>query len=329
MSTSNSKVAATRLIGKALLLAALLVALQITFATITGYKDAPGTVLEFDRHMTDQRDIIYFGDSTLYRGDPSDTDRSTTPEMLQAMLPETAIGGVYHDAYHLQLIRHFCEHLARQSHRPKFIVFPLNMRSFSPERARRPEYQFVRESLFLQNDNKLFWAFYRPLATFKLFDLSPISQQDYLQTPVYDDNMPLGTFEEIYAQGYPAFINDHVRACYFYRLTNDHPYIDDLIEITSLCKREGIQPLFYTTPLDYHRGDELLEGKFSTRVAENIQVIKNALASNDVDLLDLAFAFPPEYFAEEEYPEAYLNQEGKQALASRLAQFIAGHNPTQ
>jgi len=312
-----------RLTLKLTLFGALLAGIQLAYAHKTGYKDAPSTVREFDLHMTNSVDIVYFGDSTLYRGRPEETHAPTTPQLLGNLLPEKTIGSVVHDAYDPRLIAAFCDHLIRQPHRPEAIIVPINLRAFSPERSRRPEYQFVREILHLRYDSKLFWAFYRPLAAFGLFNLEPITQEDYFATEVYDADSRIGTFEELYARQTEAFDRDMVRALYYYPLDDTHEQLSALKHIAHLCTREGIRPVFYLTPLDYERGNAQLGAEFEQRTAETAQTIANALSARGVEVLDLNHKLSSERFVPVSHPDTYLDQEGKRYVAAELARFIA------
>lgn len=309
----------------ALLCAGILVA-HIGFRFFSGPFDTPSTIALCDRHLDERRGVIYFGDSTIYRGHPHDADTSTTAALLQALLPTQRVGGIYHDAYNLSVYRDFTRYISHKNFHPTFLVIPINLRSLSAEQRFRPEYQFVRESLFLANDNAWFRTFYRPLATFKVFALRPISRRSYYEAELFDGERSLGATQEVIAayqreqQG--EALKNFVLASYLYPLNDDHPHLVAMIEIMELCKQMGTTPIFYVTPFDVELGSEIVGPDFRRRIEQNVAVIAEIAGKRSAVFLDLATQFPHELFAEQRYPESYLRDVGKRRLAQSLATVI-------
>ena len=305
-------------------LSVLLLGGQLLFAVLTGFKDVPSSVKQIENDLASGADILYFGDSTLYRGDASEADRRTLPGLLQSLLPKHSVGGAYHDAYHLGLLEHFVRRSVEHENPPKVIVLPVNMHSFSIERTKRPEYQFVKETLFLSHTGLLFRAFYRPLAVFKAFDLEPVTQAEYDNMMTYDGDTPLGTFAEIAQLPDAERLPIHVRATYGYRLDTTHPQIQALDRIAAMCTQADIQLLVYATPMDYERGDALIGEQFSENIVENLKVVENTLAAHGIPLLNLARTLNRDLFAPDThgYPDAYLNVQGKEIVAQKIATTI-------
>ena len=114
-------------------------------------------------------DIIYFGDSTIYTLGVGDKDKRTTSEMVEEITPCYSLGSITHAAYQMDIYLEFCRYITRQKQHPSFIIIPINMRSFSPEWDRRPQYQFEMEKIILRGGllKQLLLAFYKPLRVFK------------------------------------------------------------------------------------------------------------------------------------------------------------------
>ena len=309
---------------KCIVLTLLLLGGQLLFAILTDFKDVPSTVQQLEDDLASNADILYFGDSTLYRGDPSETDPSTLPEILQSLLPDRKVGGAYHDAYHLGLIEYFCRYALDHENPPKTITFPVNMHSFSLERTSRPEYQFVKEKLFLSNPTPLFRAFYRPLAVFKAFDLEPVTQAEYDALMTYDGEEALGTFAEIAQLPDAERLLMQVRATYGYRISETHPQIQALDRIAAMCAEADVQLVVYATPMDVQRGDALIGDIFSTRMHAFLSLVEATLAKHQGSFLNLAFDFEQDTFAADKngYPDAYLKVAGKQYVAEKIAEAI-------
>jgi hypothetical protein len=312
---------------KLMTLAAMLAGLQFFVADVSGYKDTPGTVQLVDTYIRDGVNVLYFGDSTLYRGDPAEGPQPTLPELLQERMPNMKVGGVYHDAYNPELFLHFVRYLARRDHAVDTIVIPVNLRAFSPERLYRPEYQFVREKVFLSNDSKVFRAFYRPLAVFRAFDLAPINEKIYRDIVAYDGAEAIGALGAIgdgFVEDGPV---DHIRASYFYPLDEHHAQIRALLEIAALCEANEIRLVLYATPIDTATGERFLPGRFELEVRNRVDIVRQALSDTDAIFLDLATALSPDRFAGHDYPDVYLNAAGKTEVADRLSEAIALPTP--
>ena len=244
--------------------------------------------------------------------------------MLADLLPEHRVSGVYHDAYHLELLEYFCRYAAENEYKPDVIILPINMRSFSNERVQRSEYQFVREKLFLSNRGLPFASFFRPLAVLRAFDLRPISEKEYLDIEDFDGSVRLGTFREI--QNLDDDKQLHLRACYRYQLDDAHPHVEAMARIALSCQDAGIRLIVYSTPIDYERGDAAIGPGFSTGIRRNLAVVESTLAKYDLELLNLTFAFEKDSFAHDSHPDVYIRSAGKLFVAERLAETIRGVN---
>ena len=308
-------------------LAVVLAALQFFVAHVSGYKDTPATVQLMDKHIRDGVEILYFGDSTLYRGDPAEGSQPALPNLLQQRLPDAKVGGLYHDAYNPALFLNFIRYLSQHNHDVHTIIIPVNPRSFSPERLYRPEYQFIREKVYLSNDSNVFRAFYRPLAIFKAFDLSPIDEKSYRNIVAYDGNEAIGTLGEIGAGVADEGPVNHIRASYFYPLDTDHFQIQALLDISKICEEENIRLLLYVPPTDTATGERFLPGRFTDSVVARMDIVRDALSDTAAVFLDLTTAMPPNRFVSHDYPDAYLNAEGKAEVAEHLAEALSLSTP--
>jgi len=297
----------------------------------------PDEILQLDRYLQDDTDIIYFGDSTLIYP----VGEVTTGEILQELLPEQTIGQVAHPAYNADLYRRYADYITRFDHRPDRVIIPINLRSFSPEWDRRPAYQFEAEKAVLTYGRLLSTMFYRPLATFGGFD-SPISQADFLHTPVYSGTTPVGQvgdFEEQLGHTTLATQANNVASAYYRNLPEEndeatlaaslvyyymgeldpnHRKIQSLLTTARQLKAGGIKPIFYISPLNTQLGERVLGETFGRQIEANTAVIEQAFRSEKIDLLNLAFALEPYYFVDTEH----LTENGKARVAEALATLI-------
>ena len=311
-----------KLFKRTLALSGVLFALQVSLHALLPGRDVPSPILLCEQYLEEGRDIFYFGDSTLYRGDPKDTDARTVPELFEDGLEGVSIGTIAHDAYSPVLYNAFIHYLADRPGRPKGVVIPIHLRSFSVEREQRPESQFVREQYFLRHDRLVPRAFFRPFAALRIVDLTPIRSDAHLRMDVRDGEKSLGTVGDLLPQPGETLegevLEDFIRLCYFYRLTPEHRQLKALRALVETCIASDIVPMVYITPIDVELGNELLGEEFAARVAENSAVIEALMSKYQVPFFNFSGSFAHDNFVYDHFPDGYLNHGGKRNLAERL-----------
>jgi len=305
----------------------LLAALQVLFAAATGYKDTPSPVRLCDGYLGEGCDVLYLGDSTLYSVAPDDEDKAHTDQMLQRLLPGLSVCRIAHDAYHLELYEAFCRYVAGKVRRPRVVIMPINLGTLSPYWDRRPEYQFERIKLFLRHDNPLFRAFYRPLATFRVFDLAPISQEEYDQTPVYDGEHYIGPMATFTSPEYATFSDEHMRnqlvLRYLYPIPSDQRKLEAMEDIVDRLESANVMLVFYLTPIDFETGNTHMGERFQQHIRENAHKVLMRLQKRGVKALDLSLALSADcFYWGNMYVNEHLNQHGRRFVAEQLARAI-------
>lgn len=299
--------------------------------------EIPAEILQFQQHLENQVDILYFGDSTLWY--PRNTQ--TTAQMLQEYLADRTVGEISHAAYGLDLYVHYIQKLVRYTadhdYRPEMVIIPINMHSFAAEWDQRPEYQFTEEKSVL--DYGIAWSrwFGRPYNIFGGYD-SPITREAFLNTDVYSNTAVVGKvaeFEEalgnarleekenarfVYYQTLPeeGLMANTLVYYYMAPLTPEHRKVQAMLQIVSLLQEQKIGLLFYITPVDRELGDVYLGESFQQRFTANKEVILSLLKAQNVPVLDLAYDLEPFYFSDTEH----LQQDGKRYIAEQLVTQI-------
>ncbi len=298
--------------------------------------DIPQEVLLVDEYITDEVDIIYFGDSTV----SYPVGEVTTAEILQEMLPNYTIGEVSHPAYSMDVYLRYAKYLVHSGYRPRAVIIPVNMRSFSPEWDLRPGYQFEKESRILTYGLFLSRIFLRPLEI--LGALAPeISQDTFLNATVYNGDTPVGTvadFEElggsasseraggggfVYHDALPS--EDDAEALqktliyyYMHGLKENHRKLQAMLETAELLTENDIDVIFYITPINYERGEKYLSSTFSERFVENTDLVKSLLTEDrlpNLSVLNFVFGLEAYAFVDMEH----LRETGKTYVAEQLA----------
>lgn len=292
----------------------------------------PAEIVQFDRYLTQGVDVLYLGDSTLMLP----VGEVTTGEILQELLPERRVGQIAHPAYGLELFHDYAAHTNRHGASPQTLVVPINLRSFSPAWDMRPAFQFTKESRILAMG--LPWArlLLRPLEVPGYFQPS-ISQQDFLDAPVYDGDVPVGQVRDFETLGAGEVLQEDAENAYrevqledeetaqavltyhyMLNLEPDHRKLDAMVAMADLAARRGVNVIFYITPVNVEQGERFLGSKFAERFADNIRVVRSRLdaaALDTVMLLNLAFDLPAYDFTDMEH----LTEAGKEYVAAQIA----------
>ncbi len=295
----------------------------------------PDEIVRFDRYLAEGVDVLYLGDSTLMLP----VGEVTTGEILQELLPDRDIGQIAHPAYGLDLFHDYTVYMDRHGKWPQTLIVPINLRSFSPAWDMRPAYQFEQERRILAMG--LPWArlLLRPLEVFGYFR-PPISRQDFLDAPVYDGDVIVGQvrdFETLAAgdvmqegaenayrevelvdeETAQAVLTYH----YMSHLKWYHRKLDAMVALAELAAENGVDVLFYISPVNVEQGERFLGEAFSERFADNIRVVQarlEAASLDNVTLLNLAFDLPAYDLTDTEH----LTESGKEYVAEYVASAV-------
>lgn len=293
----------------------------------------PEPVLRFQALLDQRSDIIYLGDSTLWHPEGS----QTTAAMLQERLPAQTVGELSHAAYGMEVYRSYLNFMLRQGYRPALVIIPINMRSFSPEWDQRPGYQFTREKRVLALGLPLARTFGRPLQLFGGYTPA-ITADEFFRSPVYAGATKIGKVQDFEGDvgGSALAASDGEQFVYYQEVTPDADYqrlltyyymaelnprhrkVQAMVDIAQRLQRAGTPVLFYVTPVNAELGDLYMGEAFRRQFSANVQVVKEELAAQGVDLLDLSFDLAAYFFTDTEH----LRQPGKQYVAEQLAARI-------
>ena len=115
-------------------------------------------------------DIVYFGDSTINWSAQNDTSQQSMAGLLQLRLPNVHVTKITYPSYQSDVYLAYSEYIARKKDHPRFVIIPINLRSFSPEWNLKPHWQFEDEKFAARHKDTVWMKFYQPLAIFKFFE---------------------------------------------------------------------------------------------------------------------------------------------------------------
>lgn len=326
-----------KLIIKLILLAAVVFFLQSLLTRQLLESDDPWLekyAFRFDEytrlniHLAKKTDIVYLGDSSVYTVIPADKDKRTIGEMVGDMTPGLSLVEISHAAYHMRVYLEFCRYIARQPNRPRIVVIPVNLGSFSAEWAMRPEYQFEKERIILRGGLKkhLVLALSKPLSVFN-YNFVSITREEYLKAPVYRGMQRVGTVKDFNHSGYKQFTRNNIKnkiiSRYMYAMNPGHWNYQSVSEAIDVLNWKKIIPVIYIVPVDHETCEGYFPGEFRKWLAINVAFIRMRLESRGMELLDLSTALPAEAFVYGSYPDEHVKEAGRRLVAEKISAFIA------
>lgn len=316
------------IISKILVLLFIVALLQSALTPFLNTFNTPIEIKELNEYLKDNVDIIYFGDSTLLHSAENDSDKRSIAMMLHDRVPRLKIKGMFHGAFNADIYLPFCSYITKQHSRPKTVIIPINMRSFSPEWDMRPQYQFEELKVFL-GENNFLKNFYKPLSIFK-YNPYRVTQRQFENSLIFNGDEPIGrvkdfnwTIHKYYKRNLEEFIKKIFLYFYMGSLKEEHRKIQSLVGIARTTKQSGIKVIFYITPIDYETGEKYLPKQFLERLGHNTNVIISSLLKEGVDVLDLSKDLKTELF---DYTlpwiNEHLNERGRNYVADKIADKI-------
>jgi hypothetical protein len=314
-----------RLIAK---MAVLLFIAALCQATLTMLTGAPEEVKEIDQYLKNKVDIIYFGDSTVRHVAANDLDRRSIAAMLQDQAPHLKIGVISQGSLNLDAYVAYYRYIVTQKNLPSAFIMCINMRSFSPEWDRRPQYQFGRLKAFL-GDNPLVKVLYGPLSVFK-YNFYGISQNEFENTAVFNGNIAAGSVREYdwslrgnYSENREEKIKKLYVFLYMYSLKEQHRKLNSMLDIAQTAKRYGIRVIFYISPIDYETAEIFYPSQFVERLKFNTNIIDSVLSREGYDVLNLSMGLKADSF-DYRIPNIneHMNEKGRNYVAEELASAL-------
>ncbi len=278
-------------------------------------------------------EILYLGDSVLERISWSDKDKRTLDRMVAARLADKMrLLCISHSAYHLKVYYHLLQILRFTGRKPRLVILPINMRSFSPQWDLNPAWQFEDEINALKKyveapgteipalpekaDKAL------PAQMERMVEVKyPFTELHYLGE-FYDliKSSPSTEDEKRYRKRHIYIFH------YLYPLLPVNPKLLFLTKLIELLRELNINLLVYITPINYQGGNRYVGNDFSNLFQGNVGVVRDILfpflERNTVRFLDISQSLSSEYFFNVDEATEHLNQHGREQVAKVIANEI-------
>lgn len=293
----------------------------------------------FNGHEELVPDVVYLGDSVLERVSDSDHNRlGLAGQVATLLLPRLRTATFSHTAFNPAVFKRIIGVIAASQHRPRHLLIPINLRSFSPQWYAYPEYQFLsfkalfdRYLLSLDAEERRRLLNQVPEADKKSEGFRR-SMERYLalRSNFHGTNLrAMGDFLQFKLQKPvdPEAIRERRRLMfifhYLYEFSGGHPLLTSLGGMLRLIATMDVNVVFYLTPVNYQAGIEYVGPEFTVVLNEHKKVIINFMNSMFVGrncvLHDFSTLLGSDAFFQPHIANEHLNEHGRAVLAAAIS----------
>jgi hypothetical protein len=273
--------------------------------------------------------VLFFGDSVNFCYAPTDVDRRGISEMLASMMPERRLVTVGNRAYHMGVYDAYTRFSLRHGRKkPKMIVVPVNLRSFTTHWIMNPGWRFDDLQRYLRHAGIIDDLAYRPLKCLKAGGDPGMTQDQYQLAQVYDGRKVVGRVKDFIGSEDDKVTDEKKRnkvVFYFMQgLDKKNERVCQMLRLAHYTKIRGYKVLFYIGPVDFQTCDKLLGNeRFSKQMKTNADYIMKILDDAGYDALDLSRTLGSDsFYYRSPYPDEHLNEKGRRYVAERLKERI-------
>ena len=280
---------------------------------------------DVDAEIAGGADLLILGDSVMKYTYKDDADPRTLAAMFRDGLEGRRAAIVHGPAYGAEMYLDIVEYIFRKGVRPRAIVVPINLRSFSLLWDRMPHYQYAAERARFRWGDAIALSVNRPLKIYNVYSRLegyPISEREHQRLPAYRGSELMGPLEDVLAgKGRWATVPWHERAfslIYLYPLEADHRKLRAFGKLAEFCKSRSVPLLLYVTPIDVDGGLRAMGPVFREHVSRNLEIIQTSLAAHGVKVLDLSFQVRGGHFRWDPFPNEHLRADGRRWLTGQI-----------
>jgi hypothetical protein len=292
-----------------------------------------------ERLDTEPVDVLFLGDSVVAAVGECDVGDRGLDGWLEDLTTHSLLS-VSEGAFAPLMYRDLLDVVSERRFKPRLLLFPINLRSFSDDWYNEPGYQFELERL---RARVRFGSFsLADLAEFlKLRYSSSIEERknDRLLEHVVAGDRDLGTREAVLARAripaepalecdpameerYREELGIRFTLNYMGSVEPDHPWFQDLLATVAKARRSGIEVLTYVTPINVEDGARLVGPALVERVRANTEVIIQVLRDHDIPYLDLSRSLARERFIDRRCACEHVDDHGRRFIADELSHGI-------
>jgi len=273
-------------------------------------------------------EVLLFGDSVHERTSRDDSDLRPIGRMVADSLEgQATVAWICHSAYHAGVYLALSRVLEALSCRPRQVVVPINLRSFSPQWDKDPA---LACGDHVATYSRWLAARRRAAGPFQGADVGP-TRGEFLRSPVvYPGGVARTVADmEMIVRAQPTGREGREQRwrdlfVYFQMqpIEPTHRKLQLLAEGGSLLASLGVQPLLYILPVNHEAGARWVGPGFGTAVRRNAGVVVDRLrqlALPGMRLEDWSLSLDIGNFFSDHDPTEHLNERGRAHVAKEIA----------
>ena len=329
-----------RLALKALLVAALLVAMDVVYRYTLYPADLEANCTLMQRSLlpvAEGDDIVYLGESSNHAVADDEPDKRYISDMLQDMLPGHRVGNLDKDACHAGVYYDILRNIPKESP-VRTAVVTVNIRSFSTEWIYSElETALNKERVMMRRAPALYR---RMLLAFKGYPHWSDAEREKiilreLERQSFDPPAGLpystaaqwdrATAERYWSLGAPddtVGLATHYVKCFACQIDDRNPRVRDLDRIVHLCQQRGWQLVFHILPDNEEQMAELVGPQLVELVRRNGTYLEQRYSAMGVIVVNNQGIVADADFRDRDFPTEHYRQAGRQAIATAIAAVI-------
>jgi hypothetical protein len=278
----------------------------------------------------DPADVLILGDSVMERVARDDTDTRTLGQMIaDGLKPEHSSVVISNTGYQPSIYYPLLLALSVMEHRPKVVVYPINLRCFSPQWDLHPAWQYYREM-------RVIWQY---IATRKIGRVKRVGtyyMDAYRDTCVAYPSSVLKTVGEFLDIINTKSVNAEqgkYRKKEIFTFHYMHPLVPALGKLQAIqasmswARSNDVNVLAYVTPINVQAGERFVGPAFRSQVAANLHVLGDAIDhyrdKYTMRIFDWSTEFDSSidssHFFDADLSTEHLNQRGRHELGAMVA----------
>lgn len=290
-------------------------------STLKGMQDA------FDSKTSKRPRVLFLGDSVAIRVARDDCDRRDLIHSLGDALKgagvvlASAAGSAYHAGVYEALVRA----MVTMSSQPDVVIFPINMRSYSPQWFLNPKWQF--EDII--GEARHFYEKGEELTVKGKIAGGVGYEEVQVRYPIVPITTICGFREWIERkpvtdveakERYKVIFIYH----YLHQLVRENPRVHSTVSIITTLLAADIRVICYVTPINHVAAKHFVGSVFTDFFCRNIKTLTETIAfcAGDTERLlffDWSRIFAPPMFFHENSPVEHLNEIGRRELCRILS----------
>jgi hypothetical protein len=272
-------------------------------------------------------DVVTFGDSVMEHVDARDVDRRPLSAEILDGLPGCVTANLAHSSYHPEIFEAVGRFVTRHARtRPRMLIVPVNLRSFSSTWVWHPLYRFGELQRLLLHDSLFYNLAHRPLLVLRWYDGVEGNQTDFDRAPIYDGDRLLGPqgplARKVFFGAGTVSRDERLRTAfvmrYAARLRADDPRVMALRRLAQVMQERQVSALFYLTPVDWQEAQRVAGPDIVGHIESNAHFLTRVLDDTGATVKDWARLLEHDAFSWDELPNEHLKETGRRDLAGRV-----------